>query len=455
MTIRTSTISVLAVAAASSWAVPAAAQDGEASAIQQELAAMRAQMAEMAARMEALQVQLSETKAAAAETAAAGALATADKAVAEPPLAVSWKGAPLIEGKGGWSFKPRGRLQYDAGWTDAPDSTGRNDGFGSEARRLRLGVEGDIPGGFGYKFEADFAGGVEITDAILTYGKGGITVSIGQHNPFQGLEELTSSRFSSMIERAAFTDAFGFERRVGASVQYGAGDFLLQGGVFTDNIDSLPNKSFSLDGRAVYMPKLGNAQLHLGASAHQAELSDPITSVRYRQRPLVHFTSERFIDTGTLGASSETGYGLEAAAITGPFHFAAEGFWQTVSRPGLADPTFFGGYAEVGMFLTRGDTRGYKNGTFDRVKPAKEVGEGGIGAVQLNVRYDHLDLTDAGIVGGTQKGYMASLVWTPTDYTRFLINYGKLDYTDAVHPAAGGETSYSVDAVGMRAQVDF
>ena len=51
----TTRISVLAMAAACGWAVPAHAQEGEAAAIQQELAAMRAQMAEMAARMDALQ----------------------------------------------------------------------------------------------------------------------------------------------------------------------------------------------------------------------------------------------------------------------------------------------------------------------------------------------------------------------------------------------------------------
>ncbi|MGV3554132.1 MAG: OprO/OprP family phosphate-selective porin [Croceibacterium sp.] len=455
MIARNVSLSVLALASACGWAIPAQAQDAEAAAIQQELAVMRAQMAEMAARVEALQAKLDQADAKASAAEVAGVAAAAKEAASESPVAVSWKGAPLIEGKGGWSFKPRGRLQFDAGWTEAPASAGRSDGFGSEARRIRLGVEGDIPGGFGYKVEADFADGVEVTDAILTYGHKGVTVSVGQHNPFQGLEELTSSRFSSMIERAAFTDAFGFERRVGASVQYAAGDVLVQGGVFSDNIDALPNKGFSVDGRAVYMRKVRAAQLHFAGSAHHADLANQVTAARYRQRPLVHFTSERFVDTGTFGAASETGYGLEAAAISGPFHFAAEGFWQSVARPGMPDPTFFGGYAEVGLFLTRGDTRGYKSGTFDRVKPAKQVGEGGIGAVQVNLRYDHLDLTDVGIVGGTQKGYLASLVWTPTDYTRFLLNYGRMDYTDAAHPAAGGDTSYSVDAVGMRAQVDF
>ena len=455
----TSRISVLAMAAACGWAVPAHAQEGDAAAIQQELAAMRAQMAEMAVRMDALQSQLTEAqaKAAAAEAAAGNAVTVAEAAqAAEPATEISWKGAPEISGEGGWSFKPRGRLQYDAGFVDAPDSTGQPDGFGNEARRIRLGVEGDIPGGFGYKFEADFAGNeVEVTDAIMTYEDGGLTVSAGQHNPFQSLEELTSSRFSSFIERAAFTDAFGFERRVGVSAQYGGGDFLAQAGVFTDNIDALPNKSFSLDGRAVYMPKLGSTQLHLGGSAHYTELNDAANSVRYRQRPLVHFTSQRFIDTGGFDATSETGYGLEAAAINGPFHFAAEGFWQNVDRPIGDDPTFFGGYAEVGYFLTGGDTRGYKAGIFDRVKPANPVGEGGIGAIQVNLRYDHLDLTDGGIVGGTQNGYALSLVWTPTDYTRFMMNYGRMDYKDALYPAGGTDRDYAVDVFGARAQIDF
>src|SRR5690606_6509918 len=153
----------------------------------------------------------------------------------------------------GWSFKPRGRLQVDAGSVNVPDSTNRADGFASELRRARLGVEGDIPGGFGYKFELDFAGNeVEITDAILTYADGGFQIAAGQHNPFQSLEELTSSRFSSFIERAAFTDAFAFERRLGVSAQYSGGDVLVQGGVFSDNIDGLPGQSWSADGRAVY-----------------------------------------------------------------------------------------------------------------------------------------------------------------------------------------------------------
>jgi len=457
------TISLIALAAGLTLAQPVYAADEALT--HEELAEMRAAMAAMAARIDALEVDLAEAEAkteqasaaaVAASSAASEASAAAAKAAEGDGTSIKWKGAPKISGKGGWSFKPRGRLQYDAGITSVPSSTGRADGFGSEVRRARLGVEGDIPGGFGYKFEMDFAGNsTEITDAILTYKDGGLKVAIGQQNNFQGLEELTSSRFLSQMERAAFTDAFGFERRVGVSVQYGAGDVLVQTGLFSDNIDDLSNKNWSADGRVVYMPKMGNTQLHLGGSLHYTDLESG-SSVRYRQRPFVHFTGERFINTGSMDAVSETGYGLEAAAINGPLHFAAEGFWQQVNRPGaLTDPTFFGGYAEVGYFLTGGDKRGYKKGTFNRVKPANPVGEGGFGALQLNVRYDYLDLNDGGIIGGTQNGYGISLIWTPTDYTRFMLNYGRMEYDNAVYAAAGGDTSYAVDSLGVRAQVDF
>lgn len=458
-------ISIVALASALSLSTPAWAQDD--TELREELAAMRAAMDAMAARIDTLEAELEEAdaKADAASAEASNAAATADAASAAAASAAEdvasgpkfeWKGGPKITAPGGWSFKPRGRLQYDVGFTDAPGSTGRSDGFGNEVRRARLGVEGDIPGGFGYKFELDFAGSdTEITDAILTYKDGGLKVSVGQHNNFQGLEELTSSRFISQMERAAFTDAFGFERRVGASLEYGSGDMLVQGGLFTDNVDGLSNKNWSADGRVVFMPKAGNAQLHLGGSIHYTDLETGET-VRYRQRPFVHFTGERFINTGSFGATSELGFGLETAAIVGPFHAVAEGYSQRANRPGaMADPTFFGGYAEVGYFLTGGDKRGYKKGRFDRIKPANPVGEGGMGAVQINLRYDRLDLNDAGIIGGTQDGYGISLIWTPTDYTRFMMNYGKMSYDNAVHPAAGGDTSYSVDSFGVRAQIDF
>lgn len=429
--------------ASAAFAAPAAAQTAPTA---EDIAALRAQI-------EALQAKVTELEAAQS--------ATAKKVEADSGPKISWKGAPVIEGDG-WSFKPRGRLMYDAGYVGRPD--GYRDpglGFGNEIRRARLGVEGSLPGKFGYKFELDFAGGnAEFADAILTYSPGRWKLTVGQHNNFQSLEELTSSLNTSFIERAAFTDAFNFERRVGVSAQWKRNAVLLQGGVFTDSIADLneigdDNNSYSFDGRVVFMPKMGKNQLHFAASLHHRELNDSSSTVRYRQRPAIHTTDVRFIDTGRIGdAKTETGYGAEAAGIFGPFHVAGEAFWQRVGRDGFPNPAFFGAYADAGYFFT-GETRGYKDGTFDRVKVKNPVGKGGIGSLGGNIRWDYLNLNDGLIVGGKQNALQLSLNWKPIDYVLFGLNLAHIRYDDAAVVLPDGDRNYSVDVVGLRSQVDF
>jgi phosphate-selective porin OprO/OprP len=421
----------------------------------EEAAQLRAELAALKA-----QVQMLETRLDAATAQPAPAPVPVPPSVtAKPATEINWKGGPEIKTADGWSFKPRGRMQLDVAGVDAPGSVAGNSlGVGTEFRRLFLGVEGKIPGGFGYRIEADFANSsVELTDAYLTYGTGPVTVMAGQTKPFWSLEELTSDLFTSFSERAAFTQAFGFERRVGLSAQYKGKSAVLQAGVFGDNANDLlsdTNNSISFDARAVFMPKFGNTQLHLAGSGHFRNFNDQASSARYRARPFVHTTDVRIVDTGNIGASGERGYGLEAAVLRGPFHVASEAFWQTARRPGLADPTFFGGYVEAGLVLTPGDSRIYKDGAFDRLAPRKGIDQGGIGAIEVNVRYDYLDLIDKGIVGGKQRTAGISLVWAPIQYVRIIANYGRLSFDQAA-VAAAGDQDYSADAFGLRTQFDF
>lgn len=449
-------LTLIPFVALASVSSPAMAQDSEVDQLRALVAQLTSQIDVLSERIDDLESDQAETAAVIAATPAAP-VPVSPSVTAGSATEISMGAAPEIESADGFSFKPFGRLMLDGGFTALPDGLGRADGFDAEARRVRLGAEGEIPGGFGYKLELEFAGGaVEVTDATLQYEAGDVDLTVGQFNNFQSLEELTSSRFTSFIERAAFTDAFGFSRRLGVGAQYGSGDLLLQAGLFSDNLDALPGSSrWSVDSRAVYMPKVGDTQLHFGASLHYAGMSDG-ESVRYRQRPLVHFTAERLINTGNIAADSEFGVGLEFVAIRGPLHVTAEGYRQEVGRvSGLDNVSFQGGYVEAGLFLTPGDSRGYRGGRFNRTRPANPVGDGGIGAVQLNVRYDYLDLNDGPITGGMQNGFLASVIWTTTDHTRFQINYGKLAYDDAVFALPSGDRDYSADVLGLRAEWDF
>ncbi|MET3527107.1 porin [Phenylobacterium koreense] len=442
----------------------------EARALKDDIAALRAEIAAMERRLEESGLA-AETAAVATAPAAPAAPAPAAAPVQTASVSdttITWKGAPEIA-SGDRSFKVKGRIQADAAYVDAPgglDDPGL--GFGNEIRRIRLGGEGRLGGGVGYKLELELSDNVvELVDTVITYETKNWLLSVGNHNQFQALDEMTGDSSGSMMERAAFTDAFNFERRLGVSAQYrGIKDWLFQGGVFTDDIEALSNSSdgpeggdennsVGVDGRVVYAPKLGDTQLHLGASAHYRDLnrlSD--SSTRYRQRPFVHVSNSRLIGTPSLAVDDETHYGVEFAAIRGPWHVATEGHWLDASQVNGPTANFGGGYAEVGYFLTKGDSRAYKNGIFDRTKPVSPIDRGGLGYVQLNFRYDYLNLNDGSIRGGEQNGYIASLIWGPLDYLRLNLNYAYLDY-DGATPLDDGRRNYGVHVTGARIEVDF
>jgi len=463
----------------------------------------------------------------------------------------SWKGAPQWEDKEeGWTFKPRGRIQYDAGYVSNPDDNPngslltRNLGFNTRARRLRLGAEGTIPGGFGYKFEADFANtsNIGFGDVILSYAPKDKPYNfiIGNHETWNGLEQITSSRFTSFMERAAFDDAFVNTRRIGLSGGYvnKAGNFRWNAGIFAaHSIDNtFDNEGWIAATRAVYSPVLGGNQFHFGANfqhrkfqANNNQIASsangaPSTSqiARYRARPFTQTTDIRFVDTGSFAAKGDSIFGLEFGAIMKSLHFAAEGQYLK-SRVGYdvgdtfgatndldqfvfgtsgcptgvstcpayvvpdSNPSFWGGYLEAGYFFT-GETRGYKNGIWDRTKVLKPFSKGGWGALQLNVRVDYLDLQSGALKnartnnfvtgvgttssllsrsqrGGTQLGLLGSLVWIPEDYMRFYFQYSHSfikggPLADEVKGITLGtedvsDAKYGVDFIGTRAQIDF
>jgi phosphate-selective porin OprO/OprP len=439
---------------------PAAAQVAAAP----DTATLAAQIAELRAQVDALRAELAARTVPVAPAATAPlqtAAATAPAAPAKAPspaVQIAFKGAPEYKSAEGWSFKPRGRMQFDAGFISADrsiDSPVDGTRFAAVLRRAYIGAQGTIPGGFSYRAEIDLAPKTpEWADLYIAYDHGPFNVTVGQIYPFLGIEQQSSDLFPSFTERAAFTGAFNYTRRIGAAVGFTRKSWMVNAGVFGDSIAAaLPDgsRSIGFDGRAVWMPTFGDTQLHLAASAHVRHYFAYPTpnAVRYRSRPYFFSTAIRPIETDTVNVQDEYNYGAELAAIRHRLHFAGEvSAFQSV-RANNIHPTYYGGYAEVGLFLTP-DTRGYKNGQFDRTVPTRPLGKG-IGAVELNARYDFLDLTDnSSIFAGRQQSIGGSVVWTPLPYVRFIGNY--------VHNRffyRGFPPDASVDTATARAQVDF
>lgn len=473
----------LTAASAAIMALPqqALAQQDDGETMRAELQLLRSQVAEMQKRLDAVEQKDGDaainqplqpspaTSAATAATATTSAPTTAisapepaaAKAATPPETQIKWGGgAPELSNSDGWSFKPRGRMQFDVAGVSLPDGVAPGQGgMGSEFRRLFLGAEGEIPGGFEYLVEVGLQNGVSLIDAWLRYTDGPVSITAGHMRPYWGLEELTSSLSTTLLERSSISQAFNFGYRAGVGVAYRKGDVILQGGVFGANADALTShsdRSVSQDFRVVWAPKLDEkTTLHLGGSAHFRQLNNDFGTVRYSPRPGNHSTDVRLVDTGSIRARGERGLGLEAALSRGRFHATGETYWQNVRRVDGLNPNFFGGYAEVGLVLTEGDRRGYGNGVFGRLIPSRTVAQGGIGAVQLNLRFDHVNLNDKDIMGGRQNGAWASLVWAPMQRIRITANYGKLWIYDSPLQADNGSTNYRADSYGLRTQFDF
>ncbi|MFD2577865.1 porin [Novosphingobium colocasiae] len=198
-----------------------------------ENAALRAEIQALKARLEAIEAQIGTTESRIGTTEASASAAndaaqqaqqlaqaaqkTADAAKnAKPAVAIGWKGSPQFT-QDDKAFKVKGRIQADASYVSAPGALqDRGLGFSSEMRRIRLGGEGSLGAGFGYKLELELSdNSVDLVDTFVTYRKGSWLVQLGNQNPAWSLDELTGDTSGSVMERAAFTDAFNFERRAG------------------------------------------------------------------------------------------------------------------------------------------------------------------------------------------------------------------------------------------------
>jgi phosphate-selective porin OprO and OprP len=347
------------------------------------------------------------------------------------------------------TLKVGGRVQvdYTTANIDTPDIN-IND---TEVRRARLNVSGKYGSKIKYKFEINKASGksVKVEDAYIQFipSNSKVKVKLGQFKTHNSLDEQTSSRFISTLERSAFTDAFAFDRRVGASVGTSGDNFTFDAGVFTTNLenDGGADEGHAISARGTFNPiKTDQTLVHLGTSWRYRKKGETESDIRYRQRPFTHVAPNRIVDTGRF-AGKDNFIGAEAAIIHNNLWASGEYAVLNVKGNDLNENADFSGfYGELGMFF--GGKKTYKGGKFNRPKITNSLGKGGIGAVSLVARYDSLDLED-GPYSGELKTLAIGADWWPTQYTRLGINYFNAD--------AEGGTAESANGLVTRLQFDF
>ena len=185
-----------------------------------------------------------------------------------------------------------------------------------------------------------------------------------------------------------------------------------------------------------------NSKLHVGASYLYQDFDDNLQRARLRTRLGTH-TGDRIVlaDAGTTGEQSNQ-LGLEAAWVSGPLSLQGEYMTYEIETDNtVANDVEFNGYYLQATYSLTGESRAYKKGSFDKIKPSGAGGAWELVLKHENGEADYLttseyDLTTLGVN------------WYINSNVRASLNYltGEVD---------GTATDGDFDAISTRLQLVF
>jgi phosphate-selective porin OprO/OprP len=327
-------------------------------------------------------------------------------------------------------------------------------GSGSELRRARIGVQGDLANDWFYKIEYDFAD-QKLQDAYARHG----IFTIGQFKPAQSLEIMTSDKYLTFIERPAI-GYLTLARRLGIGATVKGENWTAAATGFGQDSDVKEMglaEGMGFSGRVTYLPwTTDKGQLHLGAwGSWEQPQSTTTETVRIRAYPESHVTGIRLVDTGSIeNVDNVVKMGLEISLLVRSVSVQGEYIRADVNRsaPDSLTPTpnfSFDGYYVQASYMTGGNTRNYKDGYYGRTMATN--------AWEFAVRYSTIDLTggsDGALLPG--KGGQQNVLTLGVNYyinpnMRVMLNYLDIEansYNDAT-------PDENPSAINMRFALDF
>ncbi len=359
-------------------------------------------------------------------------------------------------------FKPtvkiNGRIQYDYEFvTNYDDNTTDKDWLnGNEFRRLHLSAAGHVAKNVKYKIETSFAhGSIGFRDVYLKYSAGKLgNFYVGSLAEATGLNTMTSSKYITFFERSMSTAFHDF--RWGSGIHYENfglldGKATLQMSITNPNgsngsgfKDSGLDDGMSFVARAtttLMNDKAAHKVVHLGVNY------DSRNGKEIKFRPENHMGSYKY-NLGFISDKRST-LGLELASTFGPL--SIQGEYKTHSGTVDADNKTYkvGTYYAFASYFITGEHRPYKHGSFGRVKPKNDIDNGGMGALEVALRYSAVDNSDYVTIGNYDKvnNITFGLNWYLNAHARLMYNYVTTDYNGL----SGEKTAAHL----FRVQMDF
>lgn len=322
-------------------------------------------------------------------------------------------------------------------------------GNGIEMRRARMAFKSEFARKWYAEIDMDFADSrADLKDAYLQYTPTpGFDVRAGNFKEIFSIEQNTTSRYLTFMERPMVTRAMTPSRHVGFQAVYGRPYVLLAGGLHFQIVDGWEevqirkdnnsafgaDEGYSLTGKLVLMPFYHDTEkgLHLGAAAsyRTPKTTDQIGTVRFDTRGISNINRRKYLDTDRLqNVSSTVLTGLEGAAYYRNFRIQGE---YNTARVAYKDASLgkenFQGFYVFGSTMLFGGKYRYSTADGEFTQPS--LGRGW-GDLELAVRYEYLDLNSRkdGVMGGEGEGITLGVNFYPISNVKLSMNYGWVNH---------------------------
>ena len=329
------------------------------------------------------------------------------------------------------TMKINGRIQADYEFLQRDKVDVRFNGF--EFRRVHLSATGKISPSLKYKVETSFAhGNIGFRDIYIKYVNKKLgNLAIGSVAEPTSLNAATSSKYITFFERSMVTGLDNFRWGTGLHYEnFGLlnGKLTLQMAFTNNGKDDGGFKDTNLEVGNNYVARVTSAPifnkdthqvLHVGLNF----ASRPYKDLKFR--PENHMGSKYHY--ALPGATGRQIIGAELGTTFGSI--SIQGEYKTQSLKNDVDKDYnMSSYYAMGSFFLTGEHRPYKHSAFGRVKPKKDIDNGGFGALELVARYSNMtvsqDVVEANVGRPEQVNNMIlGFNWYLTSHARIMYNY--------------------------------
>ncbi len=325
------------------------------------------------------------------------------------------------------------------------DSETNSREFNSEVRKARIDIKHQLNESWSAKLQLGFNeedSSSEVGDAYIRYrGLNQAVLTMGQFKEPFGLENLTSSKNTTFLERSMATRALSSGKNQGVMLSGSPSDFTWAFSLMEIENENKEAAPYAVDGRFTWAPINDTKQvLHLGVSTSLRKLDGEIFEID--ERIELH-SSEKIIESGEIEVDQMQLNALELAMVKDAFSFQTEYLSADIEATASSNDVMFDGYYLQASFFLSQDTRRYKKGVFTGVKPASHDG-----AWELTARYSELNTQDVA-QGNKVNTTIVGLNYYYDQNVRLMTNFLHTQSSEEIN---GSDTG---NALAFRAQYVF